>query len=73
MIDEHGYLENIMAPMKDMRKTLDYSHMGDIMGDEWNHSDDEMSFITYYVMYKYAFNKRFKTKNMLKSPVNIGK
>ena len=62
MMTEHGYLENIMAPMKDMRKTLDYKHMGDIMGDEWNHSDDEMSFITYYVMYKHAFNGDLKQK-----------
>jgi len=62
MMEEHGYLENIMAPMKDMRKTLDYNHMGDIMGDSWNHSDDEMSFITYYVLDKYAFNKDLKKK-----------
>ncbi len=62
MMDEYGYLDNIMAPMKDMRKTLDYNHMGDIMGDSWNHSDDEMSFITYYVLYKYAFNNELKQK-----------
>jgi hypothetical protein len=62
MMDEYGYLDNIMAPMKDMRKTLDYNHMGDIMGDSWNHSDDEMSFITYYVLYKYAFNSDLKQK-----------
>lgn len=62
MIDEYGYLENIMAPMKEMKKTLDYNHMGDIMGDEWNHSDDEMSFITYWVLYHHAFNDDLKQK-----------
>mgnify|MGYP000341798193 FL=1 len=56
MMNKYGYLENIKAPMKDMKKTLDYNHLGDIMGDSWNHSDDEMSFITYYVLEKYAFD-----------------
>ena len=60
MIGEHGYLENIMYPMRKMKKTLDYNHMGDIMGDSWNHSDDEMSFITYWVMYRHAFNGELK-------------
>ena len=62
MMDEYGYLENIMAPMKEMRKTLDYNHLGDIMGDAWNHSDDEMSFITYWVLYRHAFNDDLKQK-----------
>jgi hypothetical protein len=62
MIDKYGYLENIMAPMKDMHKTLDYNHLGDIMGDAWNHSDDEMSFITYWVLYRHAFNDDLKQK-----------
>lgn len=62
MMDKYGYLENIMYPMRDMKKTLDYNHMGDIMGDNWNHSDDEMSFITYWVMYRHAFNDELKQK-----------
>ncbi len=62
MMDEHGYLENILAPMSEMRKTLDYVHMGDVMGDAWNHSDDEMSFITYWVLYHHAFNDDLKQK-----------
>ena len=62
MMDEYGYLENILAPMKEMRRTLDYVHMGDVMGDSWNHSDDEMSFITYWVLYHHAFNNDLKQK-----------
>ena len=50
MMDEHGYLENIMYPMREMKKTLDYNHMRDNMVECWNHSDDKMSFITYCVM-----------------------
>lgn len=62
LMEEHGYLENIMIPMKTMRKTLDYVHMGDVMGDYWNHSDDEMSFLTYWVLHKYPFNNELKQK-----------
>ncbi len=62
MMDEYGYLENILAPMKEMRRTTDYVHMGDVMGDAWNHSDDEMSFITYWVLYHHAFNSDLKQK-----------
>ncbi len=62
MMDEHGYLENILAPMKDMKKTLDFVHLGDVMGDAWNHSDDEMSFLTYWVLYHHAFNSDLKQK-----------
>ncbi|MCG8310927.1 MAG: hypothetical protein MI975_26295 [Cytophagales bacterium] len=62
MMEEHGYLENIMIPMAEMRKTLDYVHEGHIMGDVWNHSDDEMSFITYWVLYHHAFNDDLKQK-----------
>jgi hypothetical protein len=62
MMNEYGYLENIMIPMATMKKTLEFVHMGDVMGDSWNHSDDEMSFITYWVLYHYAFNDDLKQK-----------
>ena len=62
MINEYGYLENIMIPMETMKKTMEYVHMGDVMGDSWNHSDDEMSFLTYWVLYHYAFNDELKQK-----------
>lgn len=62
MMEKYGYLDNILAPMREMRKTLGYVHMGDVMGDGWNHSDDEMSFLTYWVLYHYAFNNDLKQK-----------
>lgn len=62
LMEEHGYLENILIPMKTMRKTMEYVHMGDVMGDSWNHSDDEMSFLTYWVLHKYPFNDELKQK-----------
>ncbi len=62
MMSDYGYLDNIMLPMKNMHRTMEMVHMGDVMGDEWNHSDDEMSFLTYYVLYHYAFNDTLKQK-----------
>lgn len=62
MIDEYGYLENIMAPMREMRKTLDYNHQGDTMGDEWNHSDNEVLFITYWGLACHTFKQNLKQK-----------
>jgi hypothetical protein len=62
MLYEFGYLDNIMIPMDSMRRTLEFVHMGDVMGDRWNHSDDEMSFLTYWVLYNYAFNDELKDK-----------
>ncbi len=62
MMDEYGYLDNIMIPMSTMKKTLEFVHMGDVMGNVWNHSDDEMSFLTYWVLYQYPFNNDLKQK-----------
>jgi len=62
MMDKHKYLYNIMIPMKTMQQTMDYVHKGEVMGDMWNHSDDEMSFLTYWVLYHYAFDESLKKK-----------
>src|SRR6185295_9226930 len=32
-----------------------YVHMGNDMGDEWNHSDDELAFVNYWTLYRFAF------------------
>jgi hypothetical protein len=62
MMDKYGYLDNIMIPMKTMMQTTEFVHKGEVMGDTWNHSDDEMSFLTYWVLHKYAFNDSLKKK-----------
>ncbi len=62
MMDKYGYLENFLAPMREMKETPGYVHLGDTMGDGWNHSDDEMSFLTYWVLYHHAFNIELKQK-----------
>lgn len=63
LMDEHGYLENLMRPMKIIGEAGDgsdsYSQM---LSEAWNHSDDEMYFLGYWGLYRYAFDPGLKTK-----------
>jgi hypothetical protein len=54
---DHGYLENLMRPMEEIGKAPEGS--GDrakMLSSAWNHSDDEMYFLGYRGLYRYAFN-----------------
>jgi hypothetical protein len=62
LMEKYGYLENITWPMKDIAYTPGYIHQGNDMGDEWNHSDDLLSFDAYWVLYRWAFNGELKKK-----------
>lgn len=63
LMNEHGYLDNIMINLYDIKPTPGYVHMGHKMGVEgWNHSDDEMAFLTYWVLYHYAFDAQLQQK-----------
>lgn len=63
MINEHGYLDNIMIDLHNIKPTPGYVYMGHDMGTgNWNHSDDEMAFLTYWVLYYYAFDNQLKEK-----------
>ena len=57
LLEKHGYLDNIMIPI---------SRIGRIPGidltTEWNHSDDELAFLSYWNLYKYAFNDELRKK-----------
>jgi len=63
LMDNHGYLENLMWPMKEVapapEESDDWSKM---LSESWNHSDDEMYFVGYWGLYRYAFNDTLKTK-----------
>ncbi len=59
MMEAHGYYENMMVDMYDIRADT-VIHQGVEMGDSWNHSDDEMAFLTYWCLYHYAFNDTLK-------------
>lgn len=59
VMDEWGYRENMFLKMEDMDiNPVDYN--GIQMGDGWNHSDDEMAFLTHWVSYFYAFDDELK-------------
>lgn len=48
--------------MKLIGPTPGYIHFGDDMGNEWNHSDDELAFVNYWVLYRFAFNHELRRK-----------
>lgn len=63
LMNEFGYLRNIQIPYTNIQPTKGVLHQGINLGDGgWNHSDDEMAFLTYWVLHKYAFNDDLKKK-----------
>ncbi|WP_343704280.1 hypothetical protein [Chitinophaga sp.] len=61
LMNKHGYLKNILIDYRKITYTPGYKHMGIDMGTGgWNHSDDEMAFLTYWVLYRYAFTDQLK-------------
>ena len=62
LIEQHGYLQNVMNSMKRIALTPGYVHEGNDMGNEWNHSDDLLSFVAYWVLHRYAFNPELKAQ-----------
>lgn len=63
LMDNHGYLENLMRPMSEISKAPDDAdEWSAMLSSAWNHSDDEMYFAGYWGLYRYAFNDTLKTK-----------
>ncbi len=63
LMTNHGYYENMMRPMKEIGKAADDAdEHAKNMSDGWNHSDDEMYFIGYWGLYRYALNDTLKAK-----------
>jgi hypothetical protein len=63
LMTRHGYFTNLMQKMDNIGKAGpnadEYSKM---LSGDWNHSDDEMYFVGYWGLYRYAFNDTLKTK-----------
>ncbi|HOA59818.1 MAG: hypothetical protein KA191_00125 [Verrucomicrobia bacterium] len=57
LFERHGYLRNITNSMALIRPTPGFVFRGHDMGDAWNHSDDELAFYTYWVLYRFAFTE----------------
>jgi hypothetical protein len=63
LMKEHGYLENLMRPMASIGLAPgDASSAAQMLSDGWNHSDDEMYFLGYWGLYRYALNDTLKKK-----------
>ncbi|TDE11653.1 hypothetical protein [Dyadobacter psychrotolerans] len=63
LMTKHGYLENMMRPMSIIGQAPeDADEHSKHMSDGWNHSDDEMYFVGYWGLYRYAFNDTLKAK-----------
>jgi hypothetical protein len=50
LLNDHGYLDNITVPVKKLSRVP-----GIDLTTEWNHSDDELAFLSYWNLYRYAF------------------
>lgn len=59
---KYGYLTNILSSLRLIAPTAGYVHQGDDMGNEWNHSDDELAFFTYWPLVRFAFTEELRAK-----------
>jgi len=57
LMAEHGYLDNIMIPVREIGRVP-----GIDLTTEWNHSDDELAFLSYWNLYRYAFTDELRRK-----------
>lgn len=63
LMTKHGYFENLMRPMELIGKAPeDATAHAKHMSDGWNHSDDEMYFLGYWGLYRYALNDTLKAR-----------
>lgn len=63
LMNKYGYLDNLMRPMKDIGPAPhDADDLSIRLSENWNHSDDEMYFLGYWGLYRYAFNDTLRTK-----------
>lgn len=59
LLEKHGYLDNIRFPMSRLHPSV-VTHLGVTLGDGWNHSDDELAFITYWVLCRFALTPELR-------------
>lgn len=63
LINKHGYLDNLMIPMEEIGKSDGtQDDLSQLLSSSWNHSDDEMYFLGYWGLYRYALNEDLKEK-----------
>ncbi|NOY59503.1 MAG: hypothetical protein GXO75_11340 [Calditrichaeota bacterium] len=57
LIDKYGYFKNAVRPLSVIGEVK-----GNFLTDGWNHSDDEMYFLNYFGLSKYAFTEKMRKK-----------
>ncbi len=57
LMKDHGYFDNIMIPITEVGYVE-----GEDLSSGWNHSDDELAFLSYWNLYHYAFNDTLKNR-----------
>jgi hypothetical protein len=63
LLYKYGYLENLMRPMGTIGPAPENADsLSKLLSDGWNHSDDEMYFLGYWGLYRYALNDTLKLK-----------
>ena len=63
LMQRYGYLDNLMRPMKKIGEApANADELSKELSDGWNHSDDEMYFLGYWGLYRYALNGTLKAK-----------
>jgi hypothetical protein len=63
LMKDHGYLDNLMIPMKSVNSAPEEaSELNKMLSGGWNHSDDEMYYVGYWGLYRYAFNDTLKAR-----------
>ena len=63
LLYKDGFLENLMRPMKSIGMAPENADvLSKELSDGWNHSDDEMYFLGYWGLYRYALNADLKSK-----------
>ena len=63
LMHKHGYLENLMRPMSTIGQAQDNADdRSKYLSESWNHSDDEMYFVGYWGLYRYAFTDALKAQ-----------
>jgi hypothetical protein len=62
LFEKHGYLTNLLSSMKLIAPTKGYVFRENDMGNEWNHSDDELAFFNYWTLVRFAFTDELRAK-----------
>ncbi|MDR6197670.1 hypothetical protein [Siphonobacter sp. SORGH_AS_0500] len=63
LMTKHGYLANLTRPMSEIGKAPDNAdEHSKLLSEGWNHSDDEMYFLGYWGLYRYAFNDTLRAQ-----------